>query len=365
MIQTSRRDFAKGAMGLFGWGMFAGGLGGCSVFSEGSGPRLAIGIMSDIHIQLVRKDGKDAFNGAERFRKALEWLRDQGVDGVTISGDLADHGLVEELEEVGRIWRSVFPGDKAPDGRHVERLFVYGNHDWEGFNYGSAGKKIFGEDYAAHTIRADLAAAWKKAFGEEYSPVWRKEVKGYTFVGAHWIADHCRAFNEIGVPQTPEWFKENGQTIDPSKPFFYLQHPPPKNTCHGSWLWGHDDGRLTETLSHYRNAIAITSATQDLNTAISSRIGARTTTTTAMPRRRMRRRSCAGCPRETGIREWSRECTATASCSSGTTSKAGSGLATTGSCRFRRRNRCRSRSSRARRQASPRSSRLVPRLQSA
>ena len=258
MIQTSRRDFAKGAMGLFGWGMFAGGIGGCSMFSEGSGPRLAIGIMSDIHIQLVRKDGKDAFNGAERFRKALEWLRDQGVDGVTISGDLADHGLVEELEEVGRIWRSVFPGDKAPDGRHVERLFVYGNHDWEGFNYGSAGKKIFGEDYAAHTIRADLAAAWKKAFGEEYSPVWRKEVKGYTFVGAHWIADHCRAFNEIGVPQTPEWFKENGQTIDPSKPFFYLQHPPPKNTCHGSWLWGHDDGRLTETLSHYRNAIAIT-----------------------------------------------------------------------------------------------------------
>ena len=159
MIQTSRRDFAKGAMGLFGWGMFAGGLGGCSVFSEGSGPRLAIGIMSDIHIQLVRKDGKDSFNGAERFRKALEWLRDQGVDGVTISGDLADHGLVEELEEVGRIWRSVFPGDKAPDGRHVERLFVYGNHDWEGFNYGSDGKKIFGEDYASHTIRADLAAS--------------------------------------------------------------------------------------------------------------------------------------------------------------------------------------------------------------
>ena len=43
MINTSRRDFARGAIGLFGWGMFAGGLGGCSMFSEGSGPRLAIG----------------------------------------------------------------------------------------------------------------------------------------------------------------------------------------------------------------------------------------------------------------------------------------------------------------------------------
>lgn len=36
--------------------------------------------------------------------------------------------------------------DKAPDGRHVERLFVYGNHDWEGFKYGNAAKQIFGKD---------------------------------------------------------------------------------------------------------------------------------------------------------------------------------------------------------------------------
>ena len=258
MVQINRRDFAKGAMGLFGWGMFAGGFGGCSLLSKRSGPNLVFGIISDIHIRLDRKDGKDTFAGAEMFRKTLEWFRDQGVDGVTISGDLADCGFIEELEEVGRVWRSVFPDDKAPDGRHVERLFVYGNHDWEGFKYGNAGKNMFGDDYAPHTIHADLAAAWKKAFGEEYAPIWRKEVKGYTFVGAHWIADKCRLREEVGVPQTPDWFKENGNTIDPSKPFFYLQHPPPKNTCHGPLLWGRDDGRLTKTLSQYRNAIAIT-----------------------------------------------------------------------------------------------------------
>ena len=258
MVQINRRDFAKGAMGLFGWGMFAGGFGGCSLLSRRTGPNLVFGTISDIHFRLVKKDGKDIFEGEERFRKVLEWFRDQGVDGVTISGDLADHGLVEELVAVGRAWNAVFPNDKAPDGRRVEKLFVSGNHDWEGFNYGNAGKKMFGDDFKSHTIRADLASAWKKAFGEEYSPVWRKEVKGYTFIGAHWIADHCRGREEIGVPQAPEWFKENGKTIDPSKPFFYLQHPPPKNTCHGAHLWGHDDGRLTETLSQYRNAIAIT-----------------------------------------------------------------------------------------------------------
>ena len=258
MIRTSRRDFAKGALGLFGWGMFAGGLYGSSLLPEATKPRLSLGIISDIHIRLVRKDGKNSFEGGEMFRKTLEWFRNQGVDGVTISGDLADRGYIEELEEVGRIWRSVFPGDTAPDGRHVERLFVYGNHDWEGFKYNDAGIWMFGADCSKHTIRTDLAAAWKKAFGEEYSPVWRKEVKGYTFIGAHWTADWCKGFWETGVPQAPEWFKENGSTIDPSKPFFYIQHPPPKDTCHGPWLWGHDDGRLTKTLSQYHNAIALT-----------------------------------------------------------------------------------------------------------
>ncbi|MBO4708691.1 MAG: metallophosphoesterase [Kiritimatiellae bacterium] len=258
MFEMNRREFAKSAIGLFGWGMFAGGLGGCSLLSGGSGPRLTLGIISDIHIRLVRKDGKDFFEGEDRFRDALTWFRDHEVDGVTISGDLADHGLIEELEAVGRIWNTVFPNDKAPDGRHVERLFVYGNHDWEGFRYGNAGKKMFGDDLEPHTIRKDLAAAWKKAFNEEYSPVWRKEVRGFTFVGAHWTADRCRAYEEIGVPQTAEWFKENGGTIDPSKPFFYLQHPPPKNTCHGPTLWGHDDGSLTAVLSQYPNAISLT-----------------------------------------------------------------------------------------------------------
>ena len=258
MTMTSRRDFARGAVGLFGYGMFAGGLGGCRVLSDWGGPWLTVGILSDIHIRLARKDGRDEFEGSDRFRRTLEWFRDQGVDCVTVSGDMADRGFVEELEEVGRVWRSVFPGDRAPDGRRVERLFVYGNHDWEGFRYGNGGEKVLGKDYASHTIRTDLAAAWKKAFGEEYSPVWRKEVRGYTFVGAHWIADQCREFYETGVPQAPEWFRENGRTIDPSKPFFYLQHPPPKDTCHGPWLWGHDDGRITETLSRFPNAIAIT-----------------------------------------------------------------------------------------------------------
>ena len=259
-IDIDRRAFLKGSGSLLGWGMFCDG---CAfgaapgLYSQGK-PNLVVGIISDIHIRLRRKGGIDSFEGESMFRKALEWFRDQGVDGVTISGDMADHGLLEELDAVARIWSSVFPDDKAPDGRRVERLFVYGNHDWEGYRYGGNAKGLFGEEWMSHTIRADLGAAWKRAFHEDYVPVWRKEVKGYTFVGGHWTADRCRSSEEIGVPEGAEWFNANGKTIDPSKPFFYLQHPPPKGTCHGDWLWGHDDGRLTKALSPFPNAIAIT-----------------------------------------------------------------------------------------------------------
>ena len=97
MVQVSRRDFAKGAMGLFGWGMFAGGFSGCHMLSKRTGPNLVIGTISDIHIRLARKDGENTFSGSEKFRETLEWFRDQGVDGVTISGDLADCGFIEFL----------------------------------------------------------------------------------------------------------------------------------------------------------------------------------------------------------------------------------------------------------------------------
>ena len=261
-MQMKRRDFIAGAASLFGWGIACGPGAAFAAepgtFSRGT-PNLVFGILSDIHVRLVRKKGKaDKYEGLAMFRKALEWFRDHGVDAVTVSGDIADHGLVEEFKAVAGAWNAVFPGGKAPDGRHVEKLFVYGNHDWEGFKYGANAKKTFGKNFMKHALRGDYAGNWDKIMEEPYSPVWRKEIKGYTFVGAHWVAGKCRGREETGVPQVPEWYRENARTIDPSKPFFHLQHPPPKNTAHGPWLWGHDDGSLTKTLSAFPNAFSLT-----------------------------------------------------------------------------------------------------------
>ena len=223
---------------------------------SGGTPNLVLGIVTDIHLSIARSNGAFVFGGEATFRSTLEWFRDRGVDGVVICGDMADNGLVEELQAVARVWYEVFPNDLAPDGRRVERLFVYGNHDYDGYTYGTA-RNLFGDGAYDHSINKDLAAAWQSCFNEAYAPVWRKEVKGYSFVGAHWIADRCRGWNEVGVPQMPDWFAANGATLDPSKPFFYIQHPPPKDTCHCDWVWGHDNGASTAALSPYPNAVAL------------------------------------------------------------------------------------------------------------
>ena len=185
-----------------------------------------------------------------------------------VVGDMADFGMVDELWAVAQAWYSVFPEDKAPDGRRVERLFVYGNHDYHGYLYGDYAAKwharaakdvAFGIWSRDHVLRSDMAGWWKKIFHEDYSRFYRKEVKGYTFLGQHWDDGagmetrygDCPFGNELQA-----FLEAQGKSLNPDLPFFYFQHPHPKDTCYGSWAWGHDGGLVTRLLSSYPNAIA-------------------------------------------------------------------------------------------------------------
>lgn len=97
---------------------------------DGHGPeRLRLGILSDIHIQTpecIRT----------RFLPELEYFRDREVDGVLIAGDLCDWGWKEQLKWIADAWKKTFPGGRLPNGNPVEQLFIYGNHDIEGYRYG-------------------------------------------------------------------------------------------------------------------------------------------------------------------------------------------------------------------------------------
>ena len=205
------------------------------------GARLKIGVLSDVHL---KNPGDEV-----TFLKALEYFRDSGADGVLIAGDIADTGRAFELKLCADSWYKIFPGGKAPDGRPVEQLFVYGNHDIDGWNWKGNAKRYKDDPELKKTdaigFEDNRARVWEELFHEKYEPIWLKRVKGFAFIGAHW-----------GNIRIEEFMKEHGKEIDPSLPFFYTQHAHPRDTCFGSWAWGRDDGRSTRALSPFPNAVA-------------------------------------------------------------------------------------------------------------
>ena len=203
--------------------------------------RLKVGILSDIHV--TNKATKEC------FIKALNYFKERRVDAVMIAGDLINNGIMPEYRAVVEDWYSVFPDDKYPDGKKIERLIVHGNHEIEGHRYGNA-KKFFTEEYLQReAIEPVKEKFWEECWHEKFQPVYIKDVKGYKFIGAHYV-------NRQSIPGLDEFVKSVEDQLPKDKPFFYFQHMHPKGTCSAPWVWGQDDGTVTEILSRYPNAIA-------------------------------------------------------------------------------------------------------------
>lgn len=215
----------------------------------GAKPNLKFGVLSDIHIT--------DWASTDVFRKTLGYFRSQDVDAVMIAGDLADHGILPQLECVSKAWYEVFPDDRGLDGRHVEKLFVYGNHDPEGLGYRDPAMDrafvamgLTYEDAEKLTLpRLGLDKCWEQCFHEAYSPIYVKNVKGYDFIGGHWD-------RWDGIHGLEDWWKANISKVNTSQPFFYFQHCTPKNTIYGADTWGDDAGQSTRCLAPYANAVA-------------------------------------------------------------------------------------------------------------
>jgi len=220
-------------------------------------PLLRFGVVSDVHMRLSA-DGRTlerAYDTAT-FERTLAFFRDNGADAVVIAGDIADSGLFGELKAMADAWYRVFPGDRAPDGRKVERIFVFGNHDAFGLKNGS---RVF-KDAAAlrmEAIEADPVRAWDACFHEEWKPFFSKNVKGYDFFCSHWKPGvWCNGIAETGCSGCGDAFRAAMAKCDPSKPFFYVQHPHPRDTVYGNCAWGQDDGSATKLLSAFPQAVA-------------------------------------------------------------------------------------------------------------
>lgn len=259
-MNISRRFFIGGlasAAALGPRGLFAAEPG---VFTDGK-PKLAFGVLSDVHIALAKGGRKQVSSRSTKYlEKALAHFRDNGVHAVVIAGDITNDGVFGELKAVADAWYRVFPNDKAPDGRKVERIFVFGNHDWSGIRRGSA---VYDDEATvkAESLVTDPKKFWDACFHEEWREFYTREVNGYCFVGAHWCKGSgkfgdCNGAAETFIGGLAERYAALKGKIDPSLPFFHVQHPHPRGTVHGEHVWGQDDGESTKVLSAYPNVVS-------------------------------------------------------------------------------------------------------------
>ena len=194
---------------------------GCAPrFCGGSGPKLRVGVLSDIH--LLRQ--KDSMHSDVYFEKALRWYDAEKADAVLLCGDIADCGLVAELEYAAEIWNRVFPGGRRSDGEPIKHLFHFGDHDYGGYahKYPWAKRSSIDPDAPNHAlVNEDVVAIWDRLSHEKWEPIQVKEVKGYKFVLAH--HPHNLQKGTV-IPGLAEALA--AANPDPKKPFFFSMHRP-------------------------------------------------------------------------------------------------------------------------------------------
>ena len=135
-------------------------------------------------------------------------------------------------------------------------MFVFGNHDAYGLKNGN---RVFDDEAVVRreAIEADPRRAWDACFHEEWKPYFAKSVRGFDFFCSHWQPGiWCNGIAETGCGGCADAFGGLMAKCDPSKPFFYVQHPHPRDTVYEKCAWGVDDGTSTRLLSRFPQAVA-------------------------------------------------------------------------------------------------------------
>ena len=211
-MNVSRRGFVGSALAFGAWGgcmgeasLSCGALNGRACPVGGPPPNMRFGVMSDVHI-----GGKP--NAPETAEKVLRWFASENVDAVLCPGDIAHSGLIGELERFAAVWHKVFPGGRTPDGRKVELMISTGNHDVDA--WGGRWNSYTEEQMLAQRFcyKENAEKTWQRLFGQKWEIIWRREVKGYTFIGSQWSSLK---------PPIEKYMKEHAQECASAKPFFY------------------------------------------------------------------------------------------------------------------------------------------------
>ena len=222
---------------------------------------LRVGVLTDIHITPPGTDD-------EWYVKALRRFDAERVDAVLVAGDLTTWSRRFEFEAAAAAWRKAFPDDRRSDGAKVERLFIAGNHDVDGFFYPD-GKFASREEALHESFFYHRDEWWRELFGEPYEPAFVKTVKGFPFVMVHWWtrAPSVYATNPpryplaAGVPPeenpAPAFLEKIEADLPRDRPFFFVQHEPLRGTVCQPFPDAPLDA-TGEILARHPNCVAIT-----------------------------------------------------------------------------------------------------------
>ena len=217
---------------------------------------LRVAIISDIHIGFTGHINPNYYGLGQQGSQekwveyALRWFKKKGVDVVVVPGDIAnacayfrtditnEDCAFAEMRRFGEIFREVFKGTD------VELVAIYGNHE---SGYGVLPKGV----QAWEQLNGGTKTPWKDAFGEAYARTVVKNIKGYTFVGAHW-----------GYEKETEKVIAEEAKKSPDNPVFYIQHNCIKDTTCDSYVCHTSENcEIINVIRDFDNVIALTGHT--------------------------------------------------------------------------------------------------------
>lgn len=224
---------------------------GTMAVAEPAVPEFRVGIFSDHHLGSLKGQGVDlASRPAQILERTLRFYKDRNVDAIVIAGDFSNEGRVVEMKATADVWAEVFGDVKSGP----VKIFVTGNHEQVYFNQ-AKGRKDFVNPIYRDGLYLDVEKNWEALFGEKWEPLFIKRVKGYAFVGAHW-------WEWMDEKRLQAFLEEHKTELEPAKPFFFVQHAHPKNTCYGTWTWHQWEGGPTgQVLADYPNAVVFSGHT--------------------------------------------------------------------------------------------------------
>ena len=178
-------------------------------------PRFTFGLVSDTHITGPVSQARGKGRSNDGCAQAFEWFSRTGVDAVVNVGDVTEGGNLEEVRLYRQIFETAFPGGccKA-DGRKVEHLSVWGNHDALDASYM---KQLDLSAERPQSIPAHADEVSQMLDGCRYGGrVFTRAIRGVWFVGVEWRKEGS----------DPERVNEVAAATGTNGVYFVVQHNP-------------------------------------------------------------------------------------------------------------------------------------------